>query len=167
MDLPRHAAPRGRTLLGKPLGWTRGWTVVVLVWAVAAALLVSARVEVGHVTALSAREAAAIDAVEASKVPAGGVGGEAGGAEGEFTTAEALQLVLEKYGTTATAEGGAARPQWYAMDRPWEDRVYVYWELGDYKPLAWVVDDDGTVTPDADTTVLLTGLARLEGQGGL
>jgi hypothetical protein len=167
MDLPRHAAPRGRTFLGKPLGWTRGWTVVVLVWAVAAALLVAARVEVGHVTALSAREAAAIGAVEASKVPAGGVGGEAGGAEGELTTAEALQLVLQKYGATATTEGGAARPQWYAMDRPWEDRVYVYWELGDYEPLAWLVDDDGTVTPDAETTVLLTGLARLEGQGGL
>ena len=165
MDLPRHAAPGGRTLAGKPLGWTRGWTVVVLVWALAAAVLVAARVEVGHVTALSAREAAAIDAVEASKVAAGGVGGEAGG--GELTTAEALQLVLKKYGTTAAAEGGAARPQWYAMDRPWEDRVYVYWELGDYQPLAWAVDDDGTVTPDAETEVLLTGLARLEGQGGL
>ena len=72
MDLPRHAASRGRTFAGKPLGWTRGWTVVVLVWAVAAAVLVAARVEVGHVTALSAREAAAIDAVEASKVAAGG-----------------------------------------------------------------------------------------------
>jgi hypothetical protein len=158
MDLPRHAASRGRTLAGKPLGWTRGWTVVVLVWAVAAAVLVAARVEVGHVTALSAREAAAIDAVEASKVAAGG---------GELTTAEALQLVLKKYGTTAAAEGGAARPQWYAMDRPWEDRVYVYWELGDYRPLAWAVDDDGTVVPDAETKVLLAGLARLEGEGGL
>ena len=165
MDLPRHAAPRGRTLAGKPLGWTRGWTVVVLVWALAAAVLVAARVEVGHVTALSAREAAAIDAVEASKVAAGGVGGAAGG--GELTTAEALQLVLKKYGTTAAAEGGAARPQWYAMDRPWEDRVYVYWELGDYRPLAWAVDDDGTVVPDAETKVLLAGLARLEGEGGL
>jgi hypothetical protein len=166
MDVPRHAAPRGRTFLGKPLGWTRGWTVVVLVWAVAAAVLVAARIEVGHVAALSAREAAAIDAVEASRVPEDG-GEEAGGAEGELTTVEALQLVLKKYGAAATVEGGAARPRWYAMDRPWEDRVYVYWELGDYEPLAWVVDDDGTVTPDAETTVLLTGLARLEGQGGL
>ena len=52
------------------------------------------------------------------------------------------------------------------MDRPWEDRVYVYWELGDYEPLAWTVDDDGTVTPDADTERLLVGLARLEGEGG-
>jgi len=167
VDLPRHAAARGRTFLGKPLGWTRGWIVVVLVWAVAAALLVAARVEVGPVTALSAREATAIDAVEASKVPAGGVGGEAGGAEGDLTTAEALQLVLKKYGTTAAAEGGAARPQWYAMDRPWEDRVYVHWELGDYEPLTWAVDDDGTVTPDAETKALLAGLARLERQDGL
>jgi hypothetical protein len=165
MDVPAHASSAGRTVLGKPLGWTRGWTVVVLVWALAAALLVAARVEVGHVTALSAREAAAIDAVEASAVaiPAAGVGTN----QTPLTTGEALQLVLRRYGATAKGEGGGvARPQWYAIDRPWEDRVYVYWELGDYEPLAWTVDDDGTVTPDAGTRLLLVGLARLEAATG-
>jgi hypothetical protein len=156
--------PGPRTVFGKPLGWTRGWTAVVVVWAVLAVLLVAARLEVGHVTALSAREAAAIDAVEAARVvvPAAGVGTET-----SVTTGEALQLVLGRSAATAKGEGGGvARPQWYAIDRPWEDRVYVYWELGDYEPLAWTVDDDGTVTPDAGTRLLLVGLARLEGAAG-
>lgn len=147
-------APRPRTLFGKPLGWSRGWTVVVAVWVLVAALLVVARVGVGHVTALSAREAAAIDAVEAAEVGPG------------LTTAEALQLVLRHYGGTPTGDGGeVARPQWYAFDRPWEERVYVYWELGDYEPLAWAVDDDGTVTPEIETGVVLRGVARAEGAG--
>lgn len=150
--------PVGRTVLGKPLRWTSGWTVVVLVWAVAAVFLVAARVEVGHVTALSAREAAAIDAVEAAEVVPGA------GAP-SVTTAAALQLVLRRYGATADGGGGGvARPQWYAIDRPWEDRVYVFWELSDYEPLAWTVDDDGTVTPEAETRLLLAGLARLEAE---
>jgi len=166
VDVSSHASRPGRTIFGKPLRWSRGWTVVVAVWAVAAVLLVSARIDVGHVTALSVREAAAIDAVEASVAAAGaGEGGVEGGA---LTTAEALQLVLRRYGPTAgEADGDAPRPQWFTMDRPWEDRVYVYWELGDYEPLAWAVDDDGTVTPDADTKLLLTGLARLETEGEL
>ena len=159
MDLPRYAPPQDRTFFGKPLGWTHGWTVVVVVWAAAALLLVAARVEIGHVTALSAREAAAIDAVEAAAVPSG--------AGGDITTAEALQLVLAKYGATAAAGGGASKPQWYAMDRPWEDRVYVSWELGDYEPLGWTVDDDGTVTPDKTTRELLERLAEADAAGRL
>ena len=147
-------ARRPRTVFGKPLGWTRGWTVVVAVWVLVAALLVMARVDAGHVTALSAREAAAIDAVEAAAVTSG------------LTTAEALQLVLRRYGGTSTGDGGqVARPQWYAFDRPWEERVYVYWELGDYQPLAWAVEDDGTVTPEGETSLILTGVARAEGAG--
>lgn len=164
MDLATPHARRPRTAFGKPLVWTRGWTAVVVVWAVAATLLVTARVEVGHVTALSAREAAAIDAVEAAVAQ----GADAPGTDASaLTTAEALQLVLKHYGATAGGEGGGvARPQWYALDRPWEDRVYVYWELGGYEPLGWTVDDDGTVTPDAETRVLLSGLARVEGEAG-
>jgi len=147
------ALARGtRTVFGKPLGWTRGWTVVAVVWALAAGLLIGARIDVGHVTALSAREAAAIEAVDAKEVTPG------------LTSAEALQLVLRRYAATAAGDAGqVARPQWYALDRPWEDRVYVYWELGDYEPLAWTVDDDGTVTPDAGTMLLLRGVARAGG----
>jgi len=166
VDVSPQTVPAGRTVFGKPLRWSRGWTVVVAVWAVAAILLVSARIEVGRVTALSAREASAIEAVEASTADSGVA---VGGVEGDgLTTAEALQLVLRRYGATAGDEDGStARPQWFTMDRPWEDRVYVYWELGEYEPLAWAVDDDGTVTPDADTKLLLTGLARLETEGEL
>lgn len=169
MDVSSHPATAGRTVFGKPLGWSRGWTVVVTVWAVAAVLLVTARVDVGHVTALSAREAAAIDAVEGATVDSGVA--EGGAPREGLTTAQALQLVLRRYGGTA-GEGDAAasrvpRPQWFTMDRPWEDRVYVYWEFGDYEPLAWAVDDDGTVTPDGDTRLLLAGLARLEAEGKL
>jgi len=150
---------RVRTLFGRPLSWTTGWTVVLLVWALAAALLTVARLDIGHVTALSAREAAAIDAVETAPATMDEGGGT--------TTAAALQLVLKRYGGTAVDEEGTmTRPQWYAIDRPWEGRVHVYWELGDYTPLAWTVDDDGTVAASAETRLLLEGLVRLEEQGG-
>lgn len=139
----------GRTAFGKPLQWTRGWTAVAAVWVVAAALLVTARVDIGRVAALSAREAAAIEAVGAAEVEPG------------LTTAAALQLVLRRCGAAPADDGSAVtRPQWYAIDRPWEDRVYVYWELGDYEPLAWTVDDDGTVTPAGATSLLLRQVAR-------
>lgn len=145
LPLPVHV----RTVFGKPLGWTRGWTVVVTVWAIATVLLVAARIDVGRVTALSAREEAAIAAVEAAEVTPG------------VTTAEALQLVLRMYGGAASGDAGdEARPQWYAFDRPWEERVYVYWELGGYEPLSWAVDDDGTVMAEAETGLVLRRLAR-------
>ena len=150
---PAPALARGtRTVFGKPLGWTRGWTVVAAVWALAAGLLIGARIDVGHVTALSVRESAAIEAVQAAEVAPG------------LTTAEALQLILRRYGATATGEPEqVARPRWYAFDRPWEERVYVYWELGDYEPLSWAVNDDGAVTPDGETSFVLKGVARAEG----
>lgn len=158
MDVPTPRGP-ARTLFGRPLSWSTGWTVVLAVWALAAVLLAVARLDIGHVTALSAREAAAIDAVETAPATTDTGGGT--------TTAAALQLVLERYGGTAVdEEGRTARPQWYAIDRPWEGRVHVYWELGDYTPLAWTVNDDGTVTASAETQLLLEGLVRLEEQDG-
>lgn len=149
MDAAPPRDPSGRSAFGKPLVWTRGWTVVAAVWAVAAALLLAARIDVGRVAALSPREARAVAAVQAAEVEPG------------VTTAAALQTVMRRHGVALDREdGGPARPRWYAIDRPWERRVYVYWELPDDGTLAWTVDDGGAVTPSAETALVLRAAAR-------
>lgn len=148
MDHDLSPGPGARTAFGKPLGWTRGWAVVVTVWIVTAALLVAARVDVGRVTALSPREAHAIAAVQAAEVESG------------VRTAAVLQTLMRRHGVALEAGGsGPARPRWYAIDRPWERRVYVYWELPNDGRLAWTVDDDGAVTPSAETALVLRSAA--------
>jgi hypothetical protein len=54
---------------------------------------------------------------------------------------------------------------WYAFDRPWEHRIYVYTELpgasmvGKNADLSWTVAD-GVATPDGATRAALTKAAQ-------
>jgi hypothetical protein len=147
MDLnsARLAPPQGRTFLGKPLGWTSGWTIVLATWLVVGAALVLARIDMGHLTALSARESAAITAVERGQLETG------------VTYSHALDLLAARVDPLAKLTGqtnSRARARWFAFDRPWEKRVYVYWEYPGYVPLAWTVGG-GEVKPDGDTAKTL------------
>ena len=72
----REAAPRpgprpAGTLLGKPLTWSSRWTAVVAIVAVCACFLGVARLQMGHLTAFSAREAAAVAEVERARLTDG------------------------------------------------------------------------------------------------
>jgi hypothetical protein len=145
LDAARVPATSGRTFLGKPLGWTSGWTIVFAIWLVAGAALVLARIDMGHLTALSARESAAITAVERGQLEAG------------VTYSHALDLLAARVDPLAKLTGqtnSRARARWFAFDRPWEKRIYVYWEFPGYVPLAWTVGG-GEVKPDGDTAKVL------------
>ncbi|MEI6726549.1 MAG: hypothetical protein WCN81_10070 [Actinomycetes bacterium] len=135
------APPLERTFFGKPLRWTRGWTIVVVVWALAALALTVVRVEMGHLTVLSPRERGAISQVERGRLQPG------------VTYGQALVLVLARMGAS---EGS---PTWYVQDRPWEHRVYVDWQLGS-DVLSWGVSYRGQVTPSPETALILKEFER-------
>jgi hypothetical protein len=135
------APPLERTFFGKPLRWTKGWTVVVIVWALAAVALAVVRVEMGHLTVLSPRERGAISQVERGRLQPG------------VTYGQALVLVLARMGASA------GTPTWYVQDRPWEHRVYVDWQVG-ADVLSWGVSYGGQVTPSPETTLILTQFER-------
>ena len=144
----RVAARDTYSVFGKPLAWSRGWTVVFAIWAVTAALLVVARVEMGHLSVFNARETAAVAAVERAQ----SVGG--------LTTGQALALLARSNEGALALTGQRPKAYWYAFDRPWEQRVYVVWELDDPLQsgpvqLGWTVE--GTrVVPDAATAAELS-----------
>jgi hypothetical protein len=133
------------TFGNKPLQWTRGWTVVVAVWIIVAVALGLARIELGHLTALSARESKAIAQLRAAPLEDG------------VTYGQALQLVRQRF----ELMGGT--PQWYVNDRSWERQVWIEWDmksgLGDVL-LLWHVGYDGAVHPDPDTLFHLKDLVR-------
>jgi len=133
--------PLERTFFGKPLRWTKGWTVVVVVWALVAVSLAVVRLEMGHLTVLSARERGAIAQVERGHLQPG------------VTYGQALVLVLARMGASA------GRPTWYVQDRPWEHRVYVDWQLG-ADVLSWGVSYGGQVTPSSQTALILKEFER-------
>jgi len=135
------APPLERTFFGKPLRWTRGWTIVVVVWALAAVALAVVRVEMGHLTVLSPRERGAISQVERGHLQPG------------VTYGQALVLVLARMGASA------GTPTWFVQDRPWEHRVYVDWQLG-ADVLSWGVSYGGQVTPSPDTALILKEFER-------
>lgn len=141
------AAPaQARLSLGnKPLQWTRGWAAVVAVWIVVALALGFARAELGHITALSARETKAIAQLRAAPLEDG------------VTYGQALQLVRERFSVL----GGP--PKWYVNDRSWERQVWIEWDmrtvLGDVL-LLWRVGYDGSVHPDTDTLYHLKDLVQ-------
>jgi len=152
---PATHGPTRYALFGKPLGWTRGWTVVVLVWAVAAVCLGAARVSMGHMSVLTPSELGAVNAVQASKV--------AGGA-----TSEAVLHYLSTHDLSVTGQllhrKPAGKATWYAFDRPWEHRTYVTWELPSQRLLlSWTVQGE-RVRPDAETKVELAKAAKLMSQ---
>jgi hypothetical protein len=122
--------PSGERLFafGKPLALTRAWVVVFAVWVVVGGLLAVARVEMGHLPVLTPRERAAIGAVEKARMADG------------MSYGHALQLVrkaldplggLTGQGPLSGLAPKPAAPRWYVIDRPWEQTVYVAWELED------------------------------------
>jgi hypothetical protein len=112
-------------------------------WAGAAGGLAAVRLDMGHLTALSQRERAAIVEVREAEL------------ERDVTNGEALAMVLARFG----AVFGTAS-QWYLQDRPWEDKVYVTWEPGADLRLGWTVAYDGVVAPGAETKLFLKQVVR-------
>jgi hypothetical protein len=140
---PQPAPAAARTLFGKPLRFTAAWAAVFLIWAGATGGLAAARLDIGHLTALSQRERAAIVEVQEAEL------------ERDVTNSEALAMVLARFGAVFETA-----PQWYVQDRPWEDKVYVTWELGADLRLGWTVAYDGAVAPGAETELFLKQVVR-------
>ena len=139
-------SPPSRTLFGKPLRLTTAWAAVFLIWAGASGGLAAVRLDMGHLTALSQREHAAIVQVQEAELERG------------VTTGEALAMTLTRFGAAV-----GTTPQWYVQERPWEDKVYVIWELGAELRLGWTVAYDGTVAPGAETELFLKEVVRAGG----
>ena len=97
----------------------------------------------GHLTALSQRERAAIRDVQGAELARG------------VSNGEALAMVLAKHGMVFGLE-----PRWHAQDRPWEDRVNVSREPGADLRLGWTVAYDGAVAPGAETGLFLKQVAQ-------
>ncbi len=140
---PQLAPAAARTLFGKPLRFTAAWAAVFLIWAGATGGLAAVRLDIGHLTALSQRERAAIVEVQEAEL------------ERDVTNSEALAMVLARFG----AVFGTA-PQWYVQDRSWEDKVYVTCEVGADLRLGWTVAYDGAVAPGAETELFLKQVVR-------
>ena len=143
------------TLFGKPLGWTRGWTIVVLVWLVAAVALGAARVSMGHMSVLTPSELAAVKLVQAQKLPTG-------------ATSEAVLHYLTTHDPSLTGQLSSqflhtkvkGTATWYAFSRPWEHRIYVTWELPERGLLfSWTVEN-GQARPDDETRLALAKAAQ-------
>ena len=132
-----------RTFLGKPVRFTIAWATVLVIWAGAAGGLTAIRLDMGHMAALSQRERAAIVDVRGAELEPG------------VTNGEALAIVLARFGAAV-----GTVPRWYAQDRPWEDRVYVAWELGSDVRLSWTVAYGGAVDPGAETELFLKQIVR-------
>ena len=104
------------TLLGKPLKWSARWTAVAATVAVCGCFLGVARLQMGHLTAFSAREAAAVADVQRARLTDGRCYGDL------------LRLLATVPAQRLLGVAGAPQtPRWYAFDRPWEGRVYVLW----------------------------------------
>jgi len=149
-------APHAYTVGGKTLRWSTGWTVVLVIWAVVAVGLVATRVEMGPITVMTPAETAAIAAARAVKLPTGA------STEAVLRYSATHDMTLE--GHVATIPAGGTE-MWYAFDRPWEHRIYVYTELpgasmvGKNADLSWTVAD-GVATPDGATRAALTKAAQ-------
>jgi len=152
------APPRSHvyTIGGKALEWSSGWTVVVVIWAIVAVGLVATRVEMGPLTVMTPAERAAIVAVQHVRLPTGA------STEAVLRYSATHDLTLE--GHVATIPAGGTQ-MWYAFDRPWEHRIYVYTELpgssmvGKSADLSWTVAD-GVATADGATRAALAKAAQ-------
>jgi hypothetical protein len=146
---------------GKPLALTRAWIVVFAIWAVAGGLLVAARVEMGHLPVLTAREKAAIGAVEKAHMADG------------TSYGQALRLARRELDPLAGLAGQGplsglaverSAPRWYVIDRPWEHTVYVAWELedplnGQTLRLVWTVQG-GSVKAESSSYAYLQEVVK-------
>ena len=119
------------------------------VWVVCACLLGLARLQMGHVAPLDARETAAISAVQTTRLADGPRYGDL------------LHLLAGAYaGRLLGAQNERQIARWYAFDRPWEHRVYVVWQLGDAVALDFTVQG-GTVHADAGARLMLKTVSRM------
>ena len=140
----------------KPLQWSRGWTIVLAIWVAVAAGLVATRVEMGSVAVMTPAERAAVSAVQAVKLPTGAT------TETVLRYSATHHLTLEGH-VAAIPPGGTE--MWYAFDRPWEHKTYVYTTLpgtsmmGGNVVLSWTVQD-GDASAEAATRAALTKAAQ-------
>jgi hypothetical protein len=155
--LPLGVSSRRLLTIGdKPLEWSRGWTIVLAIWLVVAAGLIAVRVEMGPVTVMTPTEHAAVGAVRAIKLPTGAA------TETVLRYAATHDLTLEGH-VAAIPPGGTQ--MWYAFNRPWEHRIYVYTELpgtsmmGKNVVLSWTVSN-GVAQADGATRAVLTRTAQ-------
>jgi hypothetical protein len=146
MNAPPPAASAGggsagadRYLLGRPRRWTRAWSVVVLVWVVAACGLAVARVEAGHGAVLTPRDRGAIAAVQAAPLESG------------TTYGDAMRKVEKQLGVSPDSA------RWYVQDRAWDETLSVHRVLGQ-DDLSWTVAYGGRVGADAGTAGILKEL---------
>lgn len=135
------------TFFGKPLAWSRGWTIVLVVWLLAAAGLTVIRLEMGHLTALDGRERAAITTVEHGELEPG------------VSYSHALDLLASRVDPLAVLTSARSTARWYVFDRSWENRLYVYWQIPGYQPLSWTVQGD-TASADGETALILKAAVR-------
>ena len=144
------------TIGGKALQWSRGWTVLVVVWAIVAVALVATRVDMGRLTVMTPGETAAIAAVKQIRLPTG--------APTETVLRYSATHDLNLEGHIVQIKPRAAQ-MWYAFDRSWEHRIYVYYELpgvslmGTNVDLSWSVTN-GVATAGAATRVALAKAAQ-------
>ena len=151
-------APRRRTYTigGKALEWSAAWTVIAVIWALVAVGLAVTRVEMGSVTVMTPAETAAIAAVREIKLPTGA------STEAVLRYAATHDLTIE--GHVAKIPPGGTQ-MWYAFDRPWEHRIYVYSQLpgtsmvGKGAVLSWTVSN-GVASAAGATRAALTKTAQ-------
>jgi DNA-directed RNA polymerase subunit RPC12/RpoP len=144
---------RERRLFGKPLRWTRGWTAVALVWLLVGSLLGLARLDMGHLTALTAHEQSAIAAVTSTRLDDG------------RSCGDLLALLSTRYAGVLLGTSRERTVRWFAIDRSWEHRVYVVWQLGGKVELAFTVQE-GRVAAESETALFLKSFARATAAAG-
>jgi hypothetical protein len=154
------ASPSSRghvyTIGGKALEWSPAWTVVLVIWAIVAVGLVATRVDMGRLTVMTPGETAAIAAVKQIKLPSG--------APTETVLRYSATHDLNLEGHIVQIKPKAAQ-MWYAFDRSWEHRTYVYYELpgtsliGSNVVLSWSVTN-GVATADGVTRLALAKAAQ-------
>jgi hypothetical protein len=144
------------TIGGKALEWSTGWTVVLVILAIVAVGLAVTRVEMGRLTLMTPAESAAIAAVQRIKLPTGA------STEAVLRYSATHDLTLE--GHVAKIPAGGTQ-MWYAFNRSWEHRIYVYTELpggsmiGKNAVLSWSVSN-GVATADGATRAVLAKAAQ-------
>lgn len=144
------------TIGGKALEWSPAWTVVLVIWAIVAVGLVATRVDMGRLTVMTPGETAAIAAVKQIKLPTG--------APTETVLRYSATHDLNLEGHIVRIKPKAAQ-MWYAFDRSWEHRTYVYYELpgtsliGNNVVLSWSVTN-GVATADGVTRLALAKAAQ-------
>jgi hypothetical protein len=145
------------TIGGKALTWSTGWTVVLAIWAIVAVGLTATRVDMGRLTVVMPAENAAIAAVQKIRLPSGA------STEAVLRYSATHKLTLE--GHVATIPAGGTQ-MWYAFDRPWEHRIYVYSELpgasmiGKDAVLSWSVSS-GVAAADGGTRAAVSKAAQI------